>query len=215
MFTEVSDPIGSGFIASLAHPGHNVTGFVDIEASLAGKWVEMLKQVVPSLARVGFLFNPKTAPEAGTYYITPFEAAARALAIDPITAAVYSSAEISAMMARLADRGNAGLILMPDSFVLTYRNLIIGLAEQYALPALYPFRFFAARGGMMSYGVNLSAQNRLAAGYVNRILKGEKPADLPVQLPTEFELVINLKTATRLGITVPTAVLANANAVIE
>jgi putative ABC transport system substrate-binding protein len=104
---------------------------------------------------------------------------------------------------------------MPDSFVLAYRNLIIGLAEQYALPALYPFRFFAARGGLMSYGVNLSAQNRQAADYVNRILKGEKPADLPVQLPTDFELVINLKTATRLGITVPTAVLANAHAVIE
>jgi putative ABC transport system substrate-binding protein len=215
VFTEVSDPVGSGFVASLAHPGRNATGFVDIEASLAGKWMEILKQVVPSLTRVGFLFNPKTAPEAGTYYLRPFEAAARALGVEPISAAVQSSAEISSTMVGLADRGNAGLILMPDSFVLTYRGLIIGLAEHYELPAIYPYRFFAARGGLMSYGVNLSAQNRQAAGYVDRILKGEKPADLPVQLPTQFELVINLKTAARLGISVPTAVLANANMVIE
>ncbi len=195
MFTEVSDPVGTGFVESVAHPGRNATGFVDIEASLAGKWVEMLREVVPSMTRVGFLFNPRTAPENGSYYMSAFQEAARALQVEPVTAAVGNPAELGAKVATLAAQGCSGLILMPDSFVLTQRHLIIAQIAQQALPAIYPFRFFATAGGLMSYGANLAVQNRQAAGYIDRILKGEKPANLPVQLPTEFELVINLNTA--------------------
>jgi putative tryptophan/tyrosine transport system substrate-binding protein len=215
VFTEVSDPVGPGFVESVARPGRNATGFVDIEASLAGKWVEMLKEVVPSMTRVGFLFNPKTAPENGSYYMRAFQEAARALALEPVTAAVANPAELGAKVATLAAQGYIGLILMPDSFVLTQRRLIIAQIAQQALPAIYPFRFFATAGGLMSYGANLAIQNRQAAGYTDRILKGEKPANLPVQLPTQFELVINLNTAKALGVTMPQNLLANANFVIE
>jgi putative ABC transport system substrate-binding protein len=215
VFTEVSDPVGTGFVESVAHPGRNATGFVDIEASLAGKWVEMVREVVPSMTRVGFLFNPRTAPENGSYYMSAFQEAARALAVEPVTAAVANPAEVGAKVATLAAQGCSGLILMPDSFVLTQRHLIIAQIAQQALPAIYPFRFFATAGGLMSYGANLAVQNRQAAGYIDRILKGEKPANLPVQLPTEFELVINLNTARSLGITMPANLLANANLVIE
>ena len=215
MFTEVSDPVGTSFVESVAHPGRNATGFVDIEASLAGKWVEMLKDVVPSMTRVGFLFNPRTAPENGSYYMSSFQEAARTLAVEPVTAAVGNPAELGAKVATLAAQGCGGLILMPDSFVLTQRHLIIAQISQQALPAIYPFRFFATAGGLMSYGANLAVQNRQAAGYIDRILKGEKPANLPVQLPTQFELVVNLNTARALGITMPESLLANANLVIE
>ena len=215
VFTEVSDPVGTGFVDSVAHPGRNATGFVDIEASLAGKWVEMLREVVPSMTRVGFLFNPRTAPENGSYYMSTFQEAARALAVEPVTAAVANPAELGAKVATLAAQGCSGLILMPDSFVLTQRHLIIAQIAQQALPAIYPFRFFATAGGLMSYGANLAVQNRQAAGYIDRILKGEKPANLPVQLPTQFELVVNLNTARALGITMPESLLANANLVIE
>ena len=215
VFTEVSDPVGTGFVDSVAHPGRNATGFVDIEASLAGKWVEMLREVVPSMTRVGFLFNPRTAPENGSYYMSTFQEAARALAVEPVTAAVANPAELGAKVATLAAQGCSGLILMPDSFVLTQRHLIIAQIAQQALPAIYPFRFFATAGGLMSYGANLAVQNRQAGGYIDRILKGEKPGNLPVQLPTQFELVVNLNTAKALGITMPATLLANANLVIE
>jgi ABC-type uncharacterized transport system substrate-binding protein len=215
LFTEVSDPVGSGFVETVARPGGNATGFVDIEASLAGKWVEMLKQVAPSLARVALLFNPRTAPGAGTYYLPPFDAAARTLAIEPIPTPVHDPSEIASAMAALAREGNAGLILMPDSFVLSNRDVIIAQAARNKLPAIYPYRFFATDGGLMSYGVNLADQNRQAASYVDRIFRGEKPGDLPVQLPTQFELVINLRTAKGLGIAVPSSLLANADGVIE
>ncbi len=215
VFTEVSDPVGTGFVDSVAHPGRNTTGFVDIEASLAGKWVQMLREVIPALTRVGFLFNPGTAPGNGSYYMGAFQGAARALGVEPVTAAVRDAAEVAAKVATLAAQGCNGLILMPDSFVLTQRHLIIAQVAQQALPAIYPFRFFATAGGLMSYGANLAVQNRQAAGYIDRILKGEKPGNLPVQLPTQFELVINLKTAKALGITMPTTLLANADLVIE
>ncbi len=215
VFTEVSDPVGAGFVDSIAHPGRNATGFVDIEASLAGKWVEMLREAVPSMSRVGFLFNPTTAPENGSYYMGAFQQAARALAIEPVSAAVRNPTEIGPKIATLAAQGCSGLILMPDSFVLTQRHLIIAQIAEQALPAIYPFSFFATAGGLMSYGANLAVQNRQAAGYIDRILKGEKPANLPVQLPTQLELVINLKTAGTLGITMPASLLANASLVIE
>ena len=215
VFTEVSDPVGTGFVESVAHPGGNATGFVDIEASIAGKWVELLREVVPSMTCVGFLFNPRTAPKNGSYYMGAFEEAARTLAVEPVTAAVSNPAEVGAKVATLAAQGCSGLILMPDSFVLTQRHLIIAQIAQHALPAIYPFRFFATAGGLMSYGANLAVQNRQAAGYIDRILKGEKPANLPVQLPTQLELVVNLNTARALGITMSASLLANANLVIE
>jgi putative ABC transport system substrate-binding protein len=215
VFTEVSDPVGTGFVESVTHPGRNATGFVDIEASLVGKWVQMLKEVVPSMTRVGFLFNPRTAPGSGSYYMGAFQEAAHARAIEPVSAAVRNPAEVGAKIATLTAQGCGGLILMPDSFVLTQRHLIIAQVAHQALPAIYPFRFFATAGGLMSYGANLSVQNRQAAGYIDRILKGEKPANLPVQLPTQFELVVNLNTAKALGITMPATLLANANLVIE
>jgi ABC-type uncharacterized transport system substrate-binding protein len=215
VFTEVSDPVGSGFVETVARPGRNATGFVDIEASLAGKWAEMLKEMTPSLARIAFMFNPRTAPGAGTYYLPAFDAAAQALAIEAIAAPVHDPADIADAMAELARQGGAGLILMPDSFVLSNYELIIAQAARNRLPAIYPYRFFATGGGLMSYGVNLADQNRQAASYVDRIFRGEKPGDLPVQLPTQFELVINLKTAKALGIAVPSTLLANADGVIE
>jgi putative ABC transport system substrate-binding protein len=213
VFTEVSDPVGSGFVETLARPGGNATGFVDIEASLSGKWLELLKQAIPSITRVALMFNPKTAPGAGSYYLRPFEAAARTLGVEPVAAPVRDPADIVETMASLAP--NAGLVLMPDAFVVMNRDMIIAQAARRKVAAIYPFRFFAAEGGLMSYGVSLIEQNRQAAGYVDRILKGEKPADLPVQLPTQFEFVINLKTAKALGVTLPAPLLANAEAVIE
>ena len=215
VFTEVSDPVGSGFVETLARPGDNVTGFVDIEASLGGKWVELLKEMVPSVRRIALVFNPRTAPRAGTYYLGPFEAAARALAIEPVATPVHDPSEIAAAMTMLAREGDSALILTPDSFVLTFRDLIIAQAARNNLPAIYPYRFFATSGGLMSYGVDLVDQNRRAASYIDRIFKGDKPGDLPVQLPTEFDLVINLRTAKALGITAPATLLANADAVIE
>ena len=214
VFTEVSDPVGTGFVESVAHPGGNATGFVDIEASIAGKWVELLREVVPSMTCVGFLFNPRTAPKNGSYY-GAFQEAARTLTVEPVSAAVSNPAEVGAKVATLAAQGCSGLILMPDSFVLTQRHLIIAQIAQHTLPAIYPFRFFATAGGLMSYGADLAVQNRQAAGYIDRILKGETPANLPVQLPTQLELVVNLNTARGLGITVPASLLANANLVIE
>jgi putative tryptophan/tyrosine transport system substrate-binding protein len=213
VFTEVSDPVGSGFVETLSHPGGNATGFVDIEASLGGKWVELLKEIAPSMKRVGFMFNPKTAPGAGAYYLRPFEAAARTFGVEPIEAPVRDPADMVAAFAALAQQG--GLILMPDAFVLSNRDMIIAQAARNKVPAIYPYRFFATGGGLISYGVGLTEQNRQAASYVDRILKGEKPADLPVQLPTQFELVINLKTAKALGVTVPPSLLSGAATVIE
>jgi putative tryptophan/tyrosine transport system substrate-binding protein len=215
VFTEVSDPVGSGFVETLAHPGGNATGFVDIEASFSGKWMAMLKELDPSLTRIALMFNPRTAPGAGTYYLPPFETAARALAIEPIASRVYDPADIASTMADLAHSGGGGLILMPDLFILTHRDVVIAQAARNKLPAIYPYGFFVTSGGLISYGVGLAEQNRQAASYIDRIFKGANPADLPVQLPTLFELVINLNTAKALGITVPATLLANADAVIE
>jgi putative ABC transport system substrate-binding protein len=213
VFTEVSDPVGSGFVQTLAHPGGNATGFVDIEASLGGKWLELLREISPAVKRVGFMFNPKTAPGAGAYYLPSFKDAARSSGVEPVEAPVRDPADIVAAFAGLAQHG--GVILMPDAFVLSNRDMLITQAARNKVPAIYPYRFFATGGGLVSYGVGLTEQNRQAAGYVDRILKGEKPADLPVQLPTQFELVINLKTAKALGITVPPALLTSAATVIE
>jgi putative tryptophan/tyrosine transport system substrate-binding protein len=214
VFAIVSDPVGSGFVASLANPGGNITGFINIEASLSGKWLELLREIAPAVARVAFMFNPQTAPYA-RYYLDTFRSAAAAFAIEQIEAPVHGPAEIEATMTMLAREAGAGLIVMPDTTMALHREVIVSLANRHRLPAVYPFRFFVAAGGLMSYGIELADLLRGAAAYVDRILRGAKPAELPVQLPTKFELAVNLKTAKGLGLTFPPTLLGRADEVIE
>jgi putative tryptophan/tyrosine transport system substrate-binding protein len=215
VFTTVSDPVGSGFVASLPKPGGNITGFINIEASLGGKWPELLKEIDPQLTRIAMIFNPETAADAGTYYGGPFETAAHSLLMEPIAAPVHNVAEIEGTLGSYGHEPGIGLVIMPDGFTNLHRELIISLAARYSVPAIYPFRYMVAEGGLMAYGVDLLDLYPRAASYVDRILKGEKPANLPVQLPTKFELVVNLKTAKALGMKIPESFLARADDVIE
>jgi putative ABC transport system substrate-binding protein len=214
VFFFVSDPVGSGVVASLPHPGGNATGFINIEASLGGKWIELLKEIMPSLDCAGLMFNPDTATYAH-YYTQPFEAAARSRNVEPIVMPVRNDAEIERAVESLGDRPDTALALMPDIFTGAKRTLIISLAARHRLPTIYPYQFMAADGGLISYGIDQIDLFRRAAGYVDRVLKGEKPADLPVQLPTRFELVVNLKTAKALGLEMPAMLLGRADEVIE
>jgi putative tryptophan/tyrosine transport system substrate-binding protein len=214
IFASVSDPIGSGFVATLSRPGGNVTGFTTIEASLGGKWLELLKEIAPHVNRVAFLFNPETATYA-EYYLKLFKTAAATFAVQATTAPVRDRSEVESVIATLAGEPNGGLIVMPDSFPIAHRAEITSLAARYRLPAVYPFRIFAEVGGLLAYGVDLSDNFRRAASYADRILKGEKPGELPVQGPAKFEFVINLKTAKALGLEIPPTVLARADEVIE
>jgi len=215
VFVQVSDPIGTGFITNMAHPGGNITGFTNFESSMVGKWVEMLKEMAPGISRVAFLFNPQTAPYVTRYYQGPLEASARALGIEPWAASVSSAADIESAIAKFGREPGGGFIMMPDSFNIVHRDRITALAAQYRLPAISPYRFAVREGGLMSYGVEQVELFRLAASYVDRLLKGAKPAELPVQSPTKFELVINTKTAKALGIEVPITLLTRADEVIE
>jgi putative tryptophan/tyrosine transport system substrate-binding protein len=214
VFAVVSDPVGSGFVASLAKPGGNITGFINIEASLSGKWLELLRQMAPSVSRVGFLFNPQTASYA-RYYLDTFRSAAATLKVEPIDVPVHSAAEIEATMTKLGRESDAGMIVMPDTFTVINRDTICSLAERYRMPAIYPFRIFAAAGGLLSYGIDLADLLRGAATYVDRILRGAKPEELPVQLPTKFEMIINLKAAKTIGLTMPPSLVIAADEVIE
>jgi putative tryptophan/tyrosine transport system substrate-binding protein len=215
VFTQVSDPVGSHFIDSLARPGGNITGFTNLEASIGSKLMELLKEVVPRTSRVALMFNPATSPEGGSYFLKPAEVAAPLLKVSMLAAPVRNPAEIASNMESLAREPNSGLIVAPDIFILAHREQIIALADRYRLPAVYAYRLFPASGGLMSYGTDLVDLFRRAAPYVDRILKGDKPADLPVQAPTKYELVINLKTAKTLGIDVPLSVEQRADEVIE
>jgi putative ABC transport system substrate-binding protein len=215
VFTQVSDPIESGLIETLSHPNGNATGFTNFEASMGGKWLELLKEIVPGVKRAAIVFNPNTAARGGSFYLGPFKAAAALLAVVPVAAPVHDAGEIENALNLLGRKPNGGVVVMPDAFTLVHRELIIALTAHYRLPAVYPFRFFATSGGLVSYGINPMEQFPRAATYVNRILKGEKPSDLPVQQPTKFELIINLKTAKALGLTIPSGVLAMADEVIE
>jgi putative tryptophan/tyrosine transport system substrate-binding protein len=215
VFVQVTDPIASGFVASLAKPGGNVSGLVDLEPSLAGKWVDLLKQIAFRLARVHCIFNPETAPGAGSYYLRPLEAAATSLGVEPIAALVRDAAGIEQAIAAVASEPNGGLVVMPDIFNGIHRELIISTAARDRVPAIYAFRFFASDGGLMSYGVDILDLYRRAAGYVDRVLRGSQIADIPVQLPIKFELVINLKAARALGVDVSPSLLAQADEVIE
>ena len=214
IFTSVSDPIGSGFVASLPNPGGNITGFINMEASLSGKWVELIREIAPHVSRMAILFNPQTAPFA-KYYLDTFRSAAAALSVESIEAPVHSPAEIEAVMTKLGRETAAGIVVMPDTTAVVYRDMIISLAERYRLPTIYPLRVFVVDGGLISYGMDYPEMFRKAASYVDRILRGAKPNELPVQLPTKFELVINLKTAKSIGLTFPETIIASADDVIE
>jgi ABC-type uncharacterized transport system substrate-binding protein len=214
IFANAIDPVGSGFVASFARPGGNLTGFIIVEPTIAGKWVELLKEIAPRVNRVAFLFNPATATYA-EYFLKPFKAAAPSFAVEAVAAPIHDTSELESVFAAQAREPNSGLIVMPDAFLNAQRTEIISLEARYRLPAVHSFRFFAEFGGLMSYGVDLPNNFRRAATYVDRILKGAKPADLPVQAPTEYELVINLKTAKALGLDVPWFLQQRADKVIE
>ena len=216
VFFFVSDPEGSGFVASLPRPGGNITGFINIELSLAGKWIELLKEVAPAVTHAGLLFNPKTAPYAD-YYLRPFAIAARSFAVEPVTASVSGTEDIERVVAGIGNRPGGGLVVMPDTFTGMQRNIdqIVSLAAHYRVPTIYPYRYQVAAGGLISYGIDVLDLYRRVPTYVDRILKGAKPADLPVQLPTKFELVINRKTAKALGLLVPETIMLRADGVIE
>jgi putative ABC transport system substrate-binding protein len=214
IFVMVSDPVGSGFVASLPRPGGNVTGFTAIEGSLGGKWVELLKEIAPQIARVVFLFNPAMATYA-EYYLHPFKVAAASIGVEAVVAPVHDTSELESVVTTQAREPNSGLIIMPDAFIIGHRAEITSLAACYRVPAVYWSRFFAEFGGLISYGPNGVDEYRRAASYADRILKGATPSELPVQAPIKFELVINLKTARTLGLEIPPTLLARADEVIE
>ena len=216
VFAQVSDPVGSGFVASLARPGGNVTGFtnINIESSIGGKWLELVKQVAPAVRRVAIIYNPATSPFAN-YYLRPFEAAGPAYGVQASAAAVDSDVDIENALAALAREPGGGFAVLPDTFTGIHREQIVSLAARYRLPAVYPFRWFAEIGGLLSYGIDSDDMFRRAGSYVDRVLKGAKPADLPVQAPVKYELLVNLKTARALGLEVSTTLLATADEVIE
>jgi putative ABC transport system substrate-binding protein len=213
IFTVVSEPIEQGFVQSLAHPGGNITGFANLEPSLGGKWIELLKEIAPNVTRVAIIFNPQAAPAAIVMSRSADEAAEK-LAIELVRSPVHDPAEIESAITRLR-RQTDGFIMLPDASLNIHRKLIVELASRSQLPAVYPFSYLVTEGGLASYGIDLADSFRQAAVYVDRIFHGEKPADLPIQQPTKFDLAINLKTAKALGLIVPPTLLARADEVIE
>jgi putative ABC transport system substrate-binding protein len=214
VFAQVVDPLGRGFADNLARPGGNITGFLNFEFSMGGKWVETLKQIAPRVVRVGVLFNPQTAP-FGDSFVRVIEAAAIPLKLQVVASRVQNEAEFTPAIAAIAAHPDSGLIVLPDIFTTSHRETIVALAASHRLPAVYPFRYFALSGGLVSDGVDGADLFRRTAGYVDRILNGAKPGDLPVQGPNKFELVINFKTAKALGLEMPPTLLARADEVIE
>ena len=214
VFTQVSDPVGQGIVENIARPGGTVTGFTNYDATMCGKWLGLLKEAAPNVTRAAVVFNPRTAPYT-SLYLRAIEAVAPSAGVMVTAAPVHDDAEIEVAFTAHAREKGAGLIVMTDVFTSVHRRQIIKLAASLSLPAIYPYTYYAADGGLMSYGIDQVEQIRGAATYVSRILKGEKPGDLPIQQPTEFELVINLKTAKTLGLTIPTTLLARANLLIE
>jgi putative ABC transport system substrate-binding protein len=213
VFTLVTDPVSDGFVASLARPGGNITGFTIFEHSFAGKWLEMLKEVVPSMTRVAVMQNPDHP--AWNAYLRAIGAVAAGMGVDVTAAPVNSAAEIQSAIEAFARVPNGGLILLPSPVATTHREVFANAALRYGLPSIYLTRIYPASGGLMSYGIELSEPYRQAAGYVDRILKGAKPAEMPVQAASKFEMVINVKTAKALGIAIPPTMLGRADEVIE
>jgi putative tryptophan/tyrosine transport system substrate-binding protein len=215
IFVLVSDPVGSGFVAGLPRPGGNTTGFIHLEGTIGGKWLELLTEIAPGVKRVAAMFNPDTAPYVRSYYLPSFEAAARSLKVEPIAAPVYSDAEIETVITSLGREPGGGLVVMPAGFLQVHRAPIILQAARNNVPAVYSISFYARDGGLLSYGSDEGDLFRRAAPYVDRILRGANPADLPVQAPIKYEMAINLKTAKALGLTVSPSILLRADEVIE
>jgi putative ABC transport system substrate-binding protein len=214
IFVIVADPVGSRFVESLARPGRNATGFTVGEPTIAGKWLELLKEVAPSINKAALLFNPATAPYAHNY-VNPFKATAASLAVNGTAAPIRDMSELQSIIAAQSRRPNGGLIVMPDGFLNVHRTEIIALTARYHVPAIYPWRFFPELGGLLSYGSEQRDLFRLGATYVDRVLRGSKPSELPVQAPVKFELVINLRTAKALGLTIHSSLLQRADDVID
>ena len=215
VFVLVSDPVGNGFVENWTKPGGNITGFTDFEPPMASKWLELLKQIAPQVTQVALLFNPETAPGGGAVFLDPIEKAAPGLGLNWMAASVRNTDEIETIGGVLGRHGATGVLVMPDVFTTAHREQIIALAARYRLPAAYAYRYFATDGGLISYGIDPTDQCRQAAVYVDRILKGATVGELPIQAPTKFELVINLKTAKALGLDLPPMLLALADAVVE
>jgi putative ABC transport system substrate-binding protein len=213
VFAGVADPVGAGFVDTMAHPGGNATGFIQFEYSLSGKWVELLKQIAPGVARVAVLRDPNIPNGIGQFAI--IQSVAPSVGMEVTAVNMRDAGEIERAVTAFARSPNGGLIVTSSALALAHRESIIALAAQHKLPAVYYRRYYVDKGGLVSYGYDIVQQFRGAAGYVDRILKGEKPGDLPVQAPTKYELVINLKTAKALGLTVPQSLLARADEVIE
>src|SRR6516164_11346239 len=214
VFAVLNDPVGQGFVANMARPGGNITSFTFVDFSLIGKWLELLKEIAPSVRRVALVFNPDTTPFYPAF-LRELGAVPASLAVELSASPVHDEAEIETTITAFAREPTSGLIVAPDAFINNHRRLVMALAERHRLPAIYGFRQFATEGALISYGPDSVDIVRRSASYVDRILKGEKLADLPVQAPTKYELVINLKTAKALGLTVPPALLARADEVIE
>jgi putative ABC transport system substrate-binding protein len=215
VFAVVSDPVGDGLVASLARPGGNVTGFTNVDASLGSKWLQLLKEIAPRTKRVAFMFDPKMAPGGGAYYRRLIEGAAPSIGVQVIATVVRDAADIKRAIDAFTREPNGGLIVLPDVTNINHRRETISLAAYHRLPAIYPTDYFAKDGGLMSYGTDYLDLYRKAAAYVDRILRGAKPSELPVQGPTKFQLVINLKTAKALGLTIPPSLVVRADHVIE
>ena len=214
VFTMVTDPVGQGLVKSLAQPGANLTGFTNFEFSMGGKWLGLLKEVSPTVAHVAVLYHPQTAPYAASF-LKPLQAGAAASSVQVQPAEIQDASDVERVIATLPTNSNRGLVVIPSVFMSEHRDLIVAAAARHAVPAIYPFRFFATAGGLIAYGADGVDLHSRAASYVDRILKGEKPAELPVQQPTKYELVINLRTARMLGLDVPATLLARADEVIE
>ncbi len=214
VFLHVADPVASGFVMNLARPGGNVTGITNIEPSIGGKWLQLLKEMAPTVTRSALLVNPDTQRDRGATFLNPFEAAARSLGVTSVKGEVHDLQGIEAVMAGLVTEPRGGVVVAPDAFFASHSAQIVALAERFRLPAVYPYRYYVAQGGLLCYGVNNVDLFRQAAPYVDRILRGAKPADLPVQQPTRFELVINMKTAKALGLTIPQSLSLRADELI-
>ena len=212
VFLQAGDPVGFGFVASMAHPGGNLTGFTNYVPSMGGKWLEVLKEISPRLARVGAVFDPRT--HTGQFWRT-LETAAPSLKLELAKVPVHDVAELERAIEGLAREAGGGLLVMPDAFTVSNRELIVALTARHHLPAIYPFGSFAKGGGLVSYGIDSIDVYRRAAAYVDRILRGANPGELPVEAPTKFELIVNLKTASALGLEIPPTVLTLADQVIE
>jgi putative tryptophan/tyrosine transport system substrate-binding protein len=215
VFVLVSDPVGSGFVTSLSRPGGNITGFINNEPTMGGKWVQLLTEIAPGLKRASIMFNPDTAPYGRSFYLPSFEEGARSLKVDPFRALVHNDAEIETVITSLAREPGGGLVVMPDAFMFIHRASIRSLTARNNVPAVYPDAVWARDGGLLSYGPDRADIFRRSAAYVDRILRGARPAELPVQLPVKFEMAVNAKTAKALGLTVPQSILLRADEVIE